>query len=272
MNVKLISYRRSRTLLLSPVIALAALTVASAGRRVALLGDSMTWIGGDSCQNEKGWSHWMKASGFADSIEVYARSGATWTNTLHTRRDTSFYSEILHDDNVIYNQAWRLTQRVKSGATPLPDLAVIFAGANDAWFAERRPGIFTVSDSVAPYSAGSQPSEATTLQKSVALVCDLLRQELQGCEIVLVTPLEMSKASPEVTATVSDIIADAGLSRGVRALRADSNIAIRHKQEALKPTYTYDGVHTNATGAKMVADYIISSLPITDNSKQTTDK
>lgn len=271
MNVKLITYRWSRPLI-GAAIAFSALTAAGDGQRVALLGDSMTWIGGDSCQNETGWSHWLKASGFADTIAVYARSGATWTNTIYTRRDASFYSEKLHDDNVIYNQALRLTQAVKSGTATLPDLAVIFAGANDAWFADRRPGIFSGSDSVAPYSSDSQPSEATTLQKSVSLVCDLLRQQLPGCEIVLVTPLEMSKASPEVTATVSEIIENAGQSRAIKVLRADSNISIRHKQEALKPTFTYDGVHTNAMGAKMVADYIISSLQQTDNSKQTTDK
>lgn len=247
---------------LPAAIAVAVLpdSVEAAGCQVALLGDSMTWIGGDSCQNETGWSHYLRESAPEVRIEVFARSGATWTNTSKTRRDAAFYSEKLHDDNVVYNQALRLTRRVKDGTTLPPDLAIIFAGANDAWFADRRPGIFTLTDSVATYAADVPPADATTLQKSVALVCDMLHETLPGCELVLVAPLEMSKVAPELTARVADIIESAGRSRGVSTLRADREVAIRHEQESRRPTFTYDGVHTNPQGAAMTGNYILQSI------------
>lgn len=232
----------------------------AAPRRFALLGDSMTWIGGDSCQNSNGWSHWLKASGCADNIEVYARSGATWTNTIHTICDTAFYSEQLHDDNVIYNQAVRLTERIMDGTSPHPDVIIIFAGANDCWFADRRPGIFTLSDSVKTFSETALPSIAVSLQQSVMLVCDILKASLPDSDIVLVTPIEMSKVGPDVTRHVSNIIESAGRSRGVRTLRADREVDIRHVIESRKATFTYDGVHTNADGGRLIADFILNAI------------
>lgn len=256
-------YRSLLFLLLLPSFLPAAAEVRP---RIALLGDSQTWIGGENCQNETGWSHWLKKSGIADSIDIYARSGATWTNTLNTLADTAFYSEVLHDSNVIYNQARRLAERVKANTTPSPAIVVIFAGANDAWFADRRPGIFEERDSIAEYDSSTPPAEATTLQESVALTCDLLKQSLPGCRIILVSPLEMSKASAEVTAKVAGIIESTANSRGLPTLRADRDIPIRHNEEIVAPRYTYDGVHTNSSGASKVAELISGFILSTENS------
>lgn len=245
-------------LLLSLAVAYSSDSFASRQLRLALLGDSMTWIGGDSCQNEMGWSHWIRGRGNIYTIDLYARSGATWTNTASTRIDTTFYSEVIHDDNVIYNQALRLVGRVKSGKTLPPDIVIVFAGANDAWFADRRPGIFELSQDVPVYSASTLPSEATTLQQSVLLTCDLLMEKLSGSTLMIVTPLEMSKVVPATTTKVSDIIESAAKSRGIRTLRADREVPIRHEEEQHKPRYTSDGVHTNREGAIIVANYIMT--------------
>lgn len=229
--------------------------------RFALLGDSMTWIGGDDCGKETGWSHILKESGLADKIDIYARSGATWTNTASTRKDTELYTEVLHDDNVVYNQAIRLILDSDSTLTS-PSTIIIFAGANDAWFSNRRPGIFSKAEKECSYTLSTPPSEATSLFSSVALTCDLLQNRFPDSEIVLVTPLEMSKTDAETIHKVSDIIEEAGKNRGCHVIRADRESGILHEEELSKPRYTYDGVHTNPEGARLVGDLIVKKLQI----------
>lgn len=222
---------------------------------VALLGDSMTWIGGDSCQNDTGWSYYLKRSGLADRIDVYARSGATWTNTLSTKCDTAFYSEVLHDDNVILNQALRLCGRVKSGVSGQPDMIVLYAGANDAWFFNRRPGIFDESDSLS--DGYGLP---TSLKASISYVCEMLRSRFPDAPLLLVTPVEMTKTEVETVTKVSDIIEKVASDYGADILRADKVVPIRRDDELSGFRYTKDGVHTNPDGARLLAEYIIEAI------------
>lgn len=229
------------------------------GLDIALLGDSMTWIGGDSCENPTGWSHILKESGLADSIEVYARSGATWTNTSSTHRDTGFYTEVLHDDNVVYNQALRLMERADTSCFS-PSTIILFAGANDAWFASRRPGIFSSAANVVKYRMETNPSEVTSLYGSVALTCDILNLRFPDSELIIVTPLQMSKTDAETIMKVSDIIEEAATSRGCGVVRADRDSGITHLEESRKPRFTYDGVHTNPDGARLVGNLIVNHL------------
>lgn len=221
--------------------------------QISLLGDSMTWIGGDSCQNNTGWTYYLKRSGLTDKIDVYARSGATWTNTVTTKCDTAFYSELLHDDNVIINQALRLCGRVKSGSAEIPDLIVIYAGANDAWFSNRRPDIFDISKTACT-------SLPTSLSGSVEYVCKLLKRSFPDTNILLVTPLEMTKTDVETIARVSNIIEATANKCGVSVYRADKNVPIRRTDELKQLHYTKDGVHTNPEGARLLADYLIEAI------------
>lgn len=261
MNISKIRYKNQfRNISLSVLLSLIPAVAAGSGVRIALLGDSMTWIGGDSCGNAIGWSHQLKQTGIADAIDVYARSGATWTNTCSTRCDTAFYSEVLHDDNVIYNQARRLIGRVSAGVSVVPDLIIVFAGANDAWFADKRPGIYDSIPDLPEYTLSTKPSDVTSLQGSVALVCDILTQSLPESKIMLVAPLEMSKVPASVTHKVSDIIAGVAAPKGITTLRADRDVDIRHDVEADTPVFTSDGVHTNEAGASLLATYIIRNI------------
>lgn len=236
--------------------------------RIALLGDSMTWIGGDSCRNDTGWSHVLKESGIASAIDVYARSGATWTNTISTRRNPEHYTELLHDDNVVYNQAVRLIERSDT-AEAYPDIIILFAGANDAWFATKRPGIYENDRTPEKYRANTSPSDVTSLTGSVCLVCDMLRTRFPETELVLVTPLQMSKTDEETITKVSDLIEQSGQSRGCKVIRADVESGVKHSEEAVSPTYTYDGVHTNPKGAKALGECILSHL-LNDKTENST--
>lgn len=230
--------------------------------RIALLGDSMTWIGGDSCQNDTGWSHVLKKSGIASAIDVYARSGATWTNTVSTQRNPNHYTELLHDDNVVYNQAVRLIERADTSDAS-PDLIVLFAGANDAWFAAKRPNIF---DSPLHRQSDNHtiqlPNNSTTLQQSITLVCDMLQDRFHEATLLFVAPLQMSKTDAETIHRVADIIDKTALQRGWTTLRADKETGITHEQEAKSNKYTSDGVHTNPDGARLLGTYILSHLQV----------
>lgn len=229
-----------------------------ADMRVALLGDSMTWIGGDSCQNERGWSNHFKRSAHPRTIDVYARSGATWTNTAATKGDPTSYSEMLDDENVIYSQAVRLIEAANNDSLKRPDLIFIYAGANDAWFKSRRKNIFGISPDAITVS--STPASCTTLASSVELVCKLLSEEFPQARIVLMTPVEMSKTGVARINQVSDIIESVGSRLGLQVLRADRGVDIRHDVELRKHRYTSDGVHTNPAGAQLISEFIISNL------------
>ena len=227
--------------------------------RVALLGDSMTWIGGDSCQNETGWSHVLKESGLASTIDVYARSGATWTNTINTKRHPDHYTELLHDDNVVYNQAVRLIERADTSDTA-PDLIILFAGANDAWFSSKRPGIFDDDDSEHSVTPDQLPGSHTSMAGSIRLVSEILQEKFPNATLLFVAPLQMSKTDAATIHHVADIIEATAKERGQTTLRADRETGITHEQEAAAPRHTSDGVHTNPSGAKILGDYIIDHL------------
>lgn len=248
------------TILLGVAYAFSFEEITTSGKpRIALLGDSMTWIGGDSCQNETGWTHVLKESGLAGAIDVYARSGATWTNTESTRRNPKHYSEILHDDNVVFNQAVRLTERADTSDSS-PDIIILFAGANDAWFASKRPGIFD-SQPLQPNDLTSHlPSHSTTLEGSIRLVSEILHTRFPEATILFVAPLQMAKTDSNTIHQVSDIIEVTAAKLGWATLRADKETCITHDQESQSPEYTYDGVHTNPSGARILGEYIIGHL------------
>ena len=219
--------------------------------KVALLGDSMTWIGGDNFEKPNGWTHYM--ADLPIEMKTYARSGATWTNTKETTGNTKAYSEVLDAENVIYNQAIRL---INDNAFT-PDIIIIYAGTNDAWFSSRRPGIFNRYEKGSDITLESKPSDFTSLEGSVDLVCTLLNSEYPDAKIYLLTPVNAGKISEAEITKVSDIIEKAGLSQGATVVRGDRELPFRNKDEAGKRRkYTYDGVHTNKKGAKLIADCI----------------
>lgn len=251
-----------RLLPLAAILTCMAIIPASGGAKVrciALLGDSLTWLGGDSCSNPTGWSHYLRESAFADNIEVFARSGATWANTPESRPDTEAYSEILHPDNIIFNQILRLGKRLAENGQEAPEIIIIMAGTNDAWFSDRFPLIFSENES-SDAAADNDPAKVCTLSGSVALGCRMLKGMAPECRILIVTPPQNSKVSAESIHHVSDIIEAAALRYGVKVARADQECAITHDREATSPLFTYDGVHTNPEGARIVADYILSQL------------
>ena len=140
-------------------------TTAGMPLHVVILGDSNTWLGGDDCNKPQGWNKWFCDAFQPASCRSYARSGATWTNTPQTRRNTQENIGILGNDNVIYNQICRLEEAIFNGSQPTPQLILILAGTNDAWFLKSRPLPPTVSA-----SASVPPMRLSPLPNPYAMV------------------------------------------------------------------------------------------------------
>ena len=231
------------------------------GNDVVLLGDSNTWLGGDSCDNRRGWSWWFCSCYHPATCVSYARSGATWTNTPSTVRDITGYSETISDNNVIYNQIYRLVDAVRTGVQPMPELVVVMAGTNDAWFCTKRPyALSETADEAFSRTLPASASEAVTLASSVRLACDILMRELPSSRIVLITPMQSVSAGSDAIAAVSAIIADCGQRIGLPVIRLDTDGCVKADTERRHRTYTYDGNHTNTEGARCIGEYIARAI------------
>lgn len=235
------------------------------GLNVVLLGDSNTWIGGDDCTKSQGWPKWFAEKFKPASCRSYARSGATWTNTVSTRLDISGCSEVLDDNNVIYNQVMRLIDAVGHGGQAVPDIIILYAGTNDAWFQKRRPGVFAEmpQDAFADTSGfitNLKPSEVLSLAASVRYGCELLMQRFPEAQIVLVTPAQATVCGYDEIRKVSDIIAECGCRMSLPVISLDKCGGTYRAAENVKHTNSYDGAHTSEQGARRHGYFIASQL------------
>ncbi len=232
---------------------------------VVLLGDSNTWIGGDDCSKERGWQKWFIEKFEPGSCRSYARSGATWTNTKNTVPDTKAYSEVLGDNNVIYNQVERLIEAVKSGRQVEPEVIIIGAGANDAWFASKRPYEFheTVAEVFADEKgmiADWQPSKTLTLAGSIRLSCERLMRAFPNAQIVLLTAPQITQCSYEDLRRVNDVITETGHRMSLTVIPLADECGTYNILENTTRRNTADGCHTTADGARRMGRYIASRL------------
>ncbi len=232
---------------------------------IIILGDSNIWLAGDSCDNHTGWTAWMKDTLRPRSCVSYARSGASWSHTVDTKKNTLENIAVLGDDNVIYNQVMRLREAYTAGKQTKPHIILIASGGNDAWFASKRPLEFdeSVEEAFAiPESAllSRKPSEVTSLPGAVRFDCLLLKETFPDAKIVLVTSTPMVKVEPAMLQRVCDIIEQSGNELGIPTLRLDKAGLISRDEEMKAHVHTYDGVHTNEKGAEKVGRYVAGRL------------
>ena len=231
--------------------AVSAIAVAGEPQHVVIFGDSNSWLGGDDCSKPRGWNFWLREALQPESIHSYARSGATWTHTAKTKRNTQEYTEVLGDDNVVMNQIFRMEEAMDSGTQVKPDLILIMAGTNDAWF---RPESLDDTQGQTPCSAhrGVSP-RVSSLAEAVAYDCALLRERLPEARIVLLTPMRSRQAGKRNILRAGDIIVTCGEQLGIEVIRLDG--------EAVE---TADGTHTTVAGAKRIGEIIAQRLFLND--------
>lgn len=222
---------------------------------VVLLGDSNTWLGGDDCSGEKGWSHWFMMKFAPASCRSYARSGATWTNTSVTKYNVVENVGKISNDNVVYNQINRLKEAVKNGEQKSPRLILISAGTNDAWFKDKRPQVFAKTVDVAfqdmsQYITSRSVSSILTLAESVRYGCEMLMQAFPDAQIILLTPMQSTAVDAALIRKAGDTIEMCGKRMGVNAIRMDERCSVYQVRERVAKSRTYDGTHTSVDGAR----------------------
>ena len=232
---------------------------------VVLLGDSNTFIGGEDCDKNRGWSKWFKERFSPSTCKSYARSGATWTNCSKTKINTEEYSEKLTDNNVIFNQVLRLIQATKEGKEPQPDLIMIMAGTNDAWFKSSRPQLFFQTPqqvfSATSNTVLSKPiHQVTSLAESVRYSCEKIKEAFPDAQIVLITPMQIGKPGVTGIHKIGDIIEECGHYMSLSVIRLDYEGTIQGAREINNRIFTTDGVHTNSKGAKRNGYFIANQL------------
>lgn len=243
-----------RIILLLIMLSATSFSAFSAGETIAFLGDSNTWLGGDGCDVERGWTHWFRMSYSPGVCRSFARSGATWSHSATTKLNPSEYSEVITDDNVILNQLIRLEQSVDKGEFPVPDIVVIAAGTNDAWFPDRRPGALQ-----------SELSQ-TSVKGAVHNVCSRLQKKYPESRVLLITPMRSPKISAEAVVNVAEQIESAAESftSVLGVMRMDDEGYIDIAAENRRPSLLKDGVHTSTAGARRngvkVSDFLKTAL------------
>jgi len=236
---------------------------------VVILGDSNTWLGGDDCSKPKGWNTYFKQEFAAKTCVSLARSGATWTNTPYTKRNTLEYSVKVTHCNVVYNQIMRLKEQVEKGTLASPDIILIAVGTNDGWFQAQRPGLFnkTAAEALADSAIiNKSVGSITTLAESVVYGCRILQRDFPDAMVVLMTPMQTIQCKDETIQKIGDIIEECGSNLGINVIRQDKETKIVSAKERLQRQYTYDGTHTSELGAKdngrLVADKVSEYLQV----------
>lgn len=229
---------------------------------IAFLGDSNLWLGGEDCSNPRAWSYWLEEGNNHILKRCFARSGATITNTATTPNDTIGYSEVLADDNTLYSQAMRLCGAVDRQEIREPDIIIVYGGSNDAWFADRRPGIFDKTKGFA-----ETPSENTSLRSSLRHILNILTTKCQGSEIVMVGPPFMTRCERQNISSVTDAMQEVAMAEGIRMIRLDSDSIINPDKEKQRLRLTLDGVHTTPEGAEKIGRIVTSEIRNTSESQ-----
>lgn len=233
-------------------------------QHIVALGDSNTWLAGDSCTNPKGWITVLKEQMEPASCRSYARSGATWTHTELTKYNTEEYTSLLGDDNVIYNQVNRLRDACNDSTQQTPDLILILAGTNDMWFEAKRPQAFSktaeevCTDTTALYPT-RQPNEILSMAEAIRYDYEMLREFCPEATIVLLTPMQATKVSREVVTKTGELIDQCGALLQMPVIRLDE-VGINSEEELQEKRYTSDGVHTNTDGALLIGSYVAEKV------------
>ncbi|MBQ9560640.1 MAG: SGNH/GDSL hydrolase family protein [Bacteroidaceae bacterium] len=237
----------------------------TAALHVAILGDSNTWLGGDDCRKPRGWNTWFRESLAPATCRSYARSGATWTHTEDTKQNTTEDTGVLSDDNVIFNQVWRLRDAVRRGEQACPDLILIAAGTNDVWFPQKRPRVFAQRvDEV--FAATGEPdltaaSEAwQTLAGAVRNGCEMLQESFPDAQIILLTPMQSTAIETADITKAGDVIEACGMRMNLSVIRMDREGCVNRMREQRRMRYTYDGTHTSEAGARRNGRYVANRV------------
>ena len=234
-------------------------------KNCVILGDSITYLGGDDCSGEKGWTTYFKNIMNFKSVKSYARSGATWTNTANTKYNITENTGSLSDDNNAYNQINRLINEISKGAT-VPDYILIALGTNDIWFRydasiKDIEQFETIWNDTTDYSSKVDIKSCTSIIKSIRFIYDMIiSSELKNSQIIIMTPLQGTFSSISKINKIGDIIERCAKVCSWNVIRQDYKCGVSRLQELKAKTNTTDGTHPSKSGAEIIGKYIASQI------------
>lgn len=216
---------------------------------VVILGDSNTWLGGDDCRGDRGWSTWFGKAFATRELRSYARSGATWTISDSTRYNTGQNVTCLTHDNVAANQIYRLKEAIDSGRQTMPDIVLLALGTNDAWFVDKRC-----------HALESNPLSCRTIDGAVRYNLALLGKIAPGARLVVITPLQSARI-PEANLTrASQLVKEGALWYGADIIDLHNLSPIHANEPEAMKRYTTDSVHTSIEGARCNGEIVAREL------------
>lgn len=215
--------------------------------------------------NENSWTCWFNRAMAPEWEYNYARSGATWTNTRNTRVDAQDSTALLGDQNVMLNQVYRLAGDIRTGRIAAPDMVILAAGTNDAWFGERRPHALDITAEELMAMEGAtvmaRPMDSLlTIAECMYVSINTLRRVCPDARIVVLTPMLCKATTPERIHRVGDLIESVARAMHVECIRQDNTDYINRDVELREYTRTLDGTHTNAAGARQVATQLLTHI------------
>ena len=220
----------------------------------AILGDSITWLGNDDCSGVRGWTTYFKKALGLKKVRSYARSGATWSHTASTKYDLTENTGNLSDDNVIYNQVNRLIKAVADGTQETPNVIIIAAGTNDAWYPSARPNavgedadvVFASEEQI----VDADPSTITSIPRAMRYDVEMLENAFPNVKIVIFTPLQSTGFTLERLSLIKEAEQKAAYYLGLPVINQSEITQVSRIREKLAYKYTVDGTHTSEFGAE----------------------
>lgn len=242
---------------------------------IYVLGDSITWLGGDNCDGtrpgyeHRGWTEYFKERIQPRIIKSYARSGATLSCYSDSQENPSAYYGSPAADNILWNQVIRMKNDILNGAD-VPDYIIISAGCNDAYmyettrasFAERHAAISgLLSDNVenilntnvgTSWYGTKTPAECASIAKTMRWMKDAFVSICPNAQVIICTPLQSHYSSLPTQDEVSQRIDECSQFVSWSTINQGKDCMISRLQEAKGYHFTADGTHTSVLGATMV--------------------
>jgi lysophospholipase L1-like esterase len=233
---------------------------------IALLGDSLTWQGID---NPKiGWFNYL-SSKFADfaKLLIYARSGATWSNTPQTVYNITENTGSLSANNVIFNQMNRLIKDYQDGIISEPSAIIIFAGTNDGLFPSARPDALrdtaddVFADISTDYRTGHNINTCLSIAMAYRYVFEMIIEHFPDAQVVIMSPMQSTGFTKERGDAIGTILRDCAGHTSSIFINMANEAGVSRIVETRKGNYlTRDGIHLIQKGAEMVGDFLAHRL------------
>lgn len=233
-------------------------------KKICIFGDSITWLSISGNPN-RGWvTHFLNLLKFKKSVN-YARSGATWSNTVNTEYNITENTGSVSDNNVIYNQFNRLLNDISNGSE-VPDYIIIAAGTNDAWYPSSRPDALSKTakevfeDESTDYLESVNINQCTSIAQAFRYVAEMIIKNLPNAKVVVCTPLQSTAFTADRNKSITEVIASCANYMSWNVIVQSEECGVSRLQEKRGYKNTYDGTHTSEEGAILIGSYLANKF------------